>query len=133
MSDAPDWASGSPTTVSGRIRKAGVSARKCRLFCAACCRAGQRHIKHAPCLELLALVEQGGAGPGRAAGVGRLRRAVSRWAKAIPPGARSNRDWLARWAVWCAAAPKVVPPAQGFLQPPAFRPVLREVFGGQLS
>src|SRR5262245_16433963 len=87
MGSPSDWASGSPTTVSGRLRKAGVSERKCRLFCAACCRAAQRHIKHGPCLDLLALVEEWAEEPGLAAEVRRLRGVVSRWARAIHVGA----------------------------------------------
>src|SRR5262249_7693113 len=47
----------------------------------------------------------------------------------IHPGAFSTRDWLARWSVHCAANPKIVPPVQGFLKEPRFRPVLREIMG----
>ena len=132
MTDRTDWTAGSPATVSGRIRKAGVSERKCRLFCAACCRAAERHITHRPCLDLLAVVEAWADDPTRADEARRLRRAVALWSNKIHPGAGSDQDWLARWSVWCAAAPKIVPPAQGFLKPRAFRPLLREVIGGDL-
>ena len=127
-----DWTVGSPTTVSGRLRKAGVSDRKCRLFCVACCRASALLITHAPCLDLLAVTEAWADDPGMAAEVARLRRLVASWAKKIHVGAVSHRDWLARWSVWCAADPKIVPPAQGFLKPDTFRPFLREVFGDTL-
>lgn len=130
---AADWNVGSPTTVSGRLRKAGVSVRKCRLFCVACCRASAPFITHGPCLDLLAVTEAWADDPGRTAEVARLRRSVGLWANKTHVGAVSDQDWLVRWSVWCAADPKIVPPAQGFLKPDTFRPLLREVFGDTLS
>lgn len=133
MKKPTDWTVGSPTTVSGRISKAKVSARKCRLYCVACCRASQQEIKEKLCLELLEAVEAWVENPDLEEEVARLRRAVAKWSRKIHQGARSHEDWLARWSVWCAADRKIVPPAYGFLQPVTFRPLLREIMGTTLA
>jgi hypothetical protein len=82
-----------------------------------------------PPKQLLDLVERWIVDPTLEGEVRKLRRAVSKWARAIHSGARSDRDWRARWMVHCAADPKIVPPAQEFLQPVGFRPWLAEIFG----
>ena len=132
MAGVPDWADGGVEAVRKRLQAAGVSERKCRLFGAACCRAGQGYIKHAPCLDLLDLVEAWADDPGRAPEVERGRRAVGRWAKGIQDAVRSERDFLTRWSVYCAAEAAVVPVNRWFLTPPRFRPLLRDVVGPDL-
>jgi hypothetical protein len=127
-----DWADGNPDAVRKRLQAAGVSDRKCRLFCAACCRAAQGYVKHRPCLDLLDLVEAWADDPCRAPEVERGRRAVGRWAKGIQDAVRSERDFLTRWSAYCAADPVVVPVNRWFLTPPRFRRLLREVVGPDL-
>jgi hypothetical protein len=126
MSASTDWADGSATAVRKRVQSAGVSDRKCRLFCVACCRASEKLIR------LLDLVEAWADDPGREKEVTRGRRAVGRWAKGIQDAVRSERDFLARWSVYCAADRKVVPPNPWFLQPLRFRSILREIVGPRL-
>jgi hypothetical protein len=128
-----DWTKGSPTLVSSRLKKAGTGERKCRLYCVACCARVRRHIDNPDCLRLLELTEQWADDPDRAAETASLRRAVHRWSHKIHPGARSDVDWFWRWSVWCAAAVKIVPPAQGFLKQGMFRPFLRDIFGDDLE
>jgi hypothetical protein len=124
-----DWTKASPTLISSRIKKAGMSERKCRLFCIACCNKVRKQIKHEDCLRLLELTEAWVEKPELATEVARLRRVVIRWANTIHRSARSDEDWFARFSVWCASAPKIVPPVQGFLRTKIFHPFLREIFG----
>src|SRR5262249_24092352 len=94
-----------------------------------CCIASRQQITNADCLALLELVERWADNPELVQEVKRLRRIIGRWSKRIAPGASSMQDWLARWAVHCAAGPKVLPPGQGFLKQAQFRPLLREIMG----
>jgi hypothetical protein len=95
----------------------------------ACCIESRKQITNEDCLKLLDLAERWADHSELDGEVKRLRWIVGRWAKRIHPGAVSLRDWLVRWSVHCAANPKIIPPALGFLQLKAFRPLLREIMG----
>src|SRR5438876_7623596 len=133
MAATMDWADGSTEAVRKRVLAAGVSERKSRLFSAACCRASQKQIRHPPCLELLDLVEAWADDPGREPEVARGRRIVARWNGGHSRGGvSSERDFVMRWSVYCAADPEVVPLNRWFLMIARFRKILREIVGPQL-
>lgn len=102
-----------------------VSARKYRLFAAACCRAGFDRITNPDCRALVELVERWADDPALGKDVAAQRARVNAWAQRQR---FAMTRWLAIYGAYCAAAPTGAP-APGFLYPRANRALLADIVG----